>query len=71
MARMSPSIFGASYSLDLHAKQLQQCREDAHVVEQKDIVSGPVEHIHLCVTLVKHSWGKRWEKQCDWLTQCF
>lgn len=47
------------YSLYLHAKQLQQRREDAHVVEQEDIVSGPVEHIHLRVTLIKHSWGEK------------
>lgn len=45
-----------SYSLYLHAEQLQQRREDAHVIEQKHIVSGPVEHVHLCVTLIKHSW---------------
>lgn len=52
-----------SYSLYLHAEQLQQRREDAHVVEQEDIVSGPVEHIHLCVTLVKHSWMRKcWEE---------
>ena len=54
-----PSIFGVSYSLYLHAKQLQQCCEDSHVVEQKNIVSGPVEHIHLGVALIKHSWGKQ------------
>lgn len=47
-----------SHSLYLHAEQLQQRREDAHVVEQKDVVSGPVEHVHLRVTLIKHSWGK-------------
>jgi len=53
---MSPGTFGgASYSLHLHAEQLQQGREDAHVVEQEDIVPGPVEHVHLCVTVVKHS----------------
>lgn len=45
-----------SYSLYLHAEQLQQRREDAHVVQQKDVVSGPVEDIHLCVALIKHSW---------------
>lgn len=56
-------MFCMSYSLDLHAKQLQQCREDSHVVEQEDIVSGPVEDVHLGVTLIKHSWGKRmWGK---------
>lgn len=47
------------YSLYLHAEQLQQRREDAHVVEQKDIVSRPVEHIHLCVTLIKNPWGRQ------------
>lgn len=52
-----PSIFSVSYSLYLHAEQLQQRREDAHVVEQKDVVSWPVEHVHLCVTLIKNSWG--------------
>lgn len=45
----------ASYSLDLHAEQLKQRGEDAHVVEQKDVVPGPVEYIHLGVTLIKHS----------------
>lgn len=45
-----------SYSLYLHAEQLQQRREDAHVIEQEDIVPGPVKHVHLCVTLIEHSW---------------
>ena len=49
--------------LYFHAEQLQQCREDAHVIEQKDIVSGPVEHIHLSVTFIKHSWGERCEEK--------
>ncbi len=31
--------------LDLHAEELQQSREDAHVIEEEDIVSGPVEDI--------------------------
>lgn len=48
-----------SYSLYLHAKQLQQCCEDAHVVQQENVVPGPVEDIHLCVTLIEHSWRNK------------
>lgn len=43
------------HSLYLHAEELQQSREDAHVVEEEDIVSRPVEDVCLGVTLVKHT----------------
>ncbi len=41
--------------LDLHAEELQQSREDAHVIEEEDIVSGPVEDISFWVALIKHT----------------
>lgn len=43
-----------SHSLNLHAEQLQQRREDAHVVKQEDVAAGPAEDVGLSVTLVKH-----------------
>lgn len=46
-----------SHSLDLHAEQLQQRREDAHVVQQEDVAAGPAEDVGLGVALVKHAWG--------------
>lgn len=64
-------VFSVSCLLYLHAEQLQQRCEDAHVVKQEDVVSGPVEHIHLCVTLIKHTWQKKWggnETQTNWLS---
>lgn len=51
------SHFGKwKHSLYLHAEELQQSREDAHVVEEEDVVSGPVEDVSFCVTLIKHTW---------------
>lgn len=50
-------LINPSSSLDLHAEQLQQRGEDPHVVEQKDVVSGPAEDIRLAVALVKGPWG--------------
>lgn len=47
-----------SHSLDLHAEQLQQRREDAHVVQQEDVAAGPAEDVGLRVALVKHPWGE-------------
>lgn len=47
------------HSLDLHAEELQESCEDAHLIKKENIVSRPVEDIRLCVTFIKDTFTQR------------